>query len=102
MKQLSKTSVILKRFGITTREYREYSHKMQMALDASHLDVHDFTGKYLGEIMKALGFMPDDYTWYEEIKCCMRMCSIYVCTFADAYKFYQEDYNYFCENVRRN
>ena len=53
-------SVILKNFGITTKEYTRYSQNMQMALDACHLDVHDFIDKYFDEVTKVFGYVPDD------------------------------------------
>ena len=92
-------SVILKNFGITTGEYKMYSQNMQMALDACHLDVHDFVDKYFDDVTKVFGYVPDDSFWYDEIKCCMNMCSIHVCSFDDAYKFYHEDYMRFYEHI---
>ena len=72
---------------------------MQMALDACHLDVRDFIDKYFDEVTKVFGYVPYDSFWYDEIQCCMNMCSIHVCTFADAYKFYQKDYRRWLINM---
>ena len=92
-------SVILKNFGITTGEYKRYSQNMQMALDACHLDVHDFIDKYFDEVTKVFGYVPDDSFWYDEIYCCMIMCSTHVCSFTEAYKLYQEDFRRFFANM---
>lgn len=37
---------ILIRWGIVTKNYKNYSYRMQRALDAEHLSYNDFITKY--------------------------------------------------------